>query len=123
MDAFILPGHVSAVIGSDAYAFLGEEGGLPGVVTGFEPLDMLLGIHMAIRQVEAGTHEVQNAYPRAVRPGGNPKALDLMREHLVPRSDIWRGLGRIEGGSLCLGPGLAAFDAEKQLGPPGSRGS
>ena len=118
VDAFLLPGHVSAIIGSDAYAFLSEPGGLPGVVTGFEPLDMLLGILLALRQVSAGTHEVRNAYPRAVRPGGNEKALRLMAETLEPRSDLWRGLGRIEGGSLGLRSDLSRFDAEVRFSLP-----
>jgi hydrogenase expression/formation protein HypD len=118
VDAFLLPGHVSAIIGSDAYAFLSEPGGLPGVVTGFEPLDMLMGILLALRQVNAGTREVVNAYPRAVRPGGNEKALRLMAETLEPRSDLWRGLGRIDGGSLGLKPDLSRFDAEVHFSLP-----
>jgi hydrogenase expression/formation protein HypD len=118
VDAFLLPGHVSAIIGSDAYAFLSEPGGLPGVVTGFEPLDMLLGILLAVRQVEAGTREVVNAYPRAVRPGGNGKALGLMAQNLEPRSDLWRGLGTIEGGSLGLRHHLSRFDAEARFSLP-----
>jgi hydrogenase expression/formation protein HypD len=118
VDAFLLPGHVSAIIGSDAYAFLSEPGGLPGVVTGFEPLDMLLGILLALRQVETGTRQVVNAYPRAVKAGGNEKALRLMADTLEPRSDPWRGLGRIEGGSRGLRPELARFDAEVRFSLP-----
>ncbi len=118
VDAFLLPGHVSAIIGSDAYAFLREPGGLPGVVTGFEPLDMLLGILLAMRQVEAGTREVVNAYPRVVKAGGNEKALHLMSQTLEPRSDAWRGLGRIEGGSLGLSPAFSRFDAEVRFSLP-----
>lgn len=118
IDGFILPGHVSAIIGTEAYSFLSGDGGIPGVVTGFEPLDMLLGIHLALRQIEAGTHDVQNAYPRVVRPEGNRKALDLMAQCLEPGSDRWRGLGRIEGASLRLRPELAACDAEKRLDLP-----
>jgi len=109
---------VSAVIGSEAYAFLREPGGIPGVITGFEPLDMLLGILLALRQLSAGTHEVQNAYPRAVKPGGNAKALRLMAESLEPRSEAWRGLGRIDGGSLGLRPDLSRFDAGVRFALP-----
>ena len=118
VDAFLLPGHVSAVIGSEAYAFLREPGGIPGVITGFEPLDMLLGILLALRQLSAGTHEVQNAYPRVVKPGGNAKALRLMAESLEPRSEPWRGLGRIDGGSLGLRPDLSRFDAGVRFALP-----
>jgi hydrogenase expression/formation protein HypD len=122
VDAFILPGHVSAIIGTDAYAFLAGEGGIPGVVTGFEPLDMLLGILVALRLVAAGRREVANAYPRAVRSGGNPKAAALMQQMLDPSSEPWRGLGRIEGGSLRLKEGLAGCDAARQLGLPEADG-
>jgi len=115
LDAFLLPGHVSAIIGTQAYSFLADAGGIPGIVTGFEPLDMLLGILLALRQVEEGKHEVQNAYPRVVKQQGNIKALELMAACLVPGSDRWRGLGRIDGGSLGLKADLAAFDAEQQL--------
>ncbi len=118
VDAFLLPGHVSAIIGADAYSFLADEGGIPGVVTGFEPLDMLLGILLALRLVAEGRRAVVNAYPRAVRPGGNPKALALLQDMLEPSSDPWRGLGPIEGGSLRLKAGLARFDAARQLALP-----
>jgi len=115
LDAFLLPGHVSAVIGAAAYDFLRGEGGIPGVVTGFEPLDMLLGIHLALRQAVEGRHEVENAYARVVKPAGNPRALTLMAEYLEPGSEAWRGLGRIEGASLGLRRELSRFDARDRF--------
>jgi hydrogenase expression/formation protein HypD len=118
IDGFLLPGHVSVIIGPEAYGFLEQEGGRPGVITGFEPLDMLLGILLVLRQVASRERRVQNAYPRAVKTGGNPLARRLMEENLEPRDDPWRGLGTIPGGGLGLRSHLAEFDAEKRFALP-----
>jgi hydrogenase expression/formation protein HypD len=121
VDGFLLPGHVSVIIGADAYRFLEEPGGLPGVITGFEGLDMLLGILMVLRQISRGQHGVENAYPRAVTRAGNPKALRLMAEMLEERDAAWRGLGVIPGSGLGLKAELAAMDAEKRFEIPQAR--
>ncbi|HUI71797.1 MAG TPA: hydrogenase formation protein HypD [Spirochaetia bacterium] len=118
IDGFLLPGHVSVVIGESAYGFLTGSGGRPGVITGFESLDMLLGILLLVRQIEKGESRVENAYPRAVKPGGNPRALAVMANNLEPRNDVWRGLGVIPGGGLGLRPELAHMDAEKRFAIP-----
>ncbi len=118
IDGFLLPGHVSVIIGTHAYSFLEAPGGRPGVVTGFEPLDMLTGILMILRQVERGECRVQNAYTRAVRPEGNQRAAELMERTLEPRSDAWRGLGAIPGGSLGLKVAFADSDAERFFSLP-----
>ncbi|HEY9594487.1 MAG TPA: hydrogenase formation protein HypD [Spirochaetia bacterium] len=118
IDGFLLPGHVSVILGTEAYGFLEESGGRPGVVTGFEALDMLGGIYMLLRQIARGERRVENAYPRAVRPEGNPRARRIMEESLVPRSDPWRGLGVIPGGALALNESFAAFDAERVFSLP-----
>jgi hydrogenase expression/formation protein HypD len=118
IDGFLLPGHVSVIIGPEAYALLEEPGGRPGVITGFDALDMLLGIRMVLRQVERGTSKVENAYPRAVKSGGNARAQDVTRSALEPRDDPWRGLGVIPGASLGLRPEYADADAEKALSLP-----
>jgi hydrogenase expression/formation protein HypD len=118
IDGFILPGHVSVIIGPEAYGLLEEPGGRPGVITGFEPLDMLLGILMLLRQIRKGERKVENAYPRAVKPGGNPRARALSDRTLEPRDEIWRGLGVIPGAGLGLRPELADADAEKALTLP-----
>jgi hydrogenase expression/formation protein HypD len=113
IDGFLLPGHVSVIIGADAYAFLEHDGGRPGVITGFEGLDMLLGILGLLRQIQRGERRVQNAYPRAVRAEGNPRALELISRTLEPRDDRWRGLGTIPGAALGLQAWLEDADAEK----------
>jgi hydrogenase expression/formation protein HypD len=118
IDGFLLPGHVSVIIGPEAYGFLEQAGGRPGVITGFEALDMLLGILLVLRQIASGERKVQNAYPRAVKAGGNPIARGLIAEHLEPRDDVWRGLGIVPGGGLALRSHLAAFDAEKRFPLP-----
>lgn len=127
VDAFLLPGHVSAVIGSGAYGLL--EGVVPGVVAGFEPVDLLHAILLALRQAASGEAHVLNAYTRAVTPGGNPRALAAIDRLLAPGSEPWRGLGRVPGGSLVLRPEFRDLDAAAAFGldpvvdrdPPGCR--
>ncbi len=123
IDGFLLPGHVSVVIGADAYGFLEGSGGRPGVITGFEALDMLLGILLVLRQVRKGTRRVENAYPRAVRPGGNPLARGMMEAMLEPTDETWRGLGVIPGAALGLRPALAHRDAAKVFSLPAAADS
>ncbi len=118
LDGFILPGHVSIIIGSDAYAFLEGDSGRPGVITGFEGMDMLVGILELLRQIQRGERRVQNAYTRAVKAGGNPRALELIERTLEPRSETWRGLGPIPGAALGLKAWLSESDAEKTLDIP-----
>ena len=107
---------MSIIIGSDAYAFL--EGIRPGVITGFEGLDMLVGILELLRQIQRGERRVQNAYPRAVKSGGNARAVELIERTLEPRTEMWRGLGPIPGAALGLKAWLSEYDAEKTLGIP-----
>ena len=118
IDGFILPGHVSVIIGSDAYAFLEQEGGRPGVITGFDGLDMLVGVLALLRQVSRGERRVQNAYPRAVTRAGNERARQVISESLEPRDEAWRGLGPIPGASLGLRESLRDADAVEVLRLP-----
>jgi hydrogenase expression/formation protein HypD len=102
LDGFLYPGHVSVITGTDVYEFIPGEFGLPGAVTGFEPADLILGILSVLKQIESGKPEVAIAYTRAVRPGGNPKARELM-EKAFEISDVeWRGFGMIPGSGLKL---------------------
>jgi hydrogenase expression/formation protein HypD len=121
IDGFLLPGHVSSIIGVEAYRFLEQPGGVPGVVAGFEPVDILYGILMILRQVEAGVHGVANAYPRAVRSGGNSVARAIVAEFLEPRDDPWRGLGAIPGGGLGFREEHAGLDAHRVFSLPSVR--
>ena len=121
IDAFLLPGHVSVILGTSAYRFLEDVGGRPGVITGFEPLDMLLGILMSLRQVSRGQRRVENAYPRAVKPNGSPVARAVMERALEPADETWRGIGVIPGGALKLRKELANADAAVRFSLPEPR--
>ena len=128
-DGFILPGHVSVVIGRSGYSFLEGNGGIPGVVTGFGPLDMLEGIRELVHLVSRRENRVLNAYPRAVREHGNPKARAVMSEVLEPCDAVWRGLGTIPDSGLTLKEEYGSLDARSRFGiierevpdPPGCR--
>lgn len=112
IDAFILPGHVSVVLGLEAYRFLEGPEGLPSVVTGFEPLDMVYGLLLILRQLAAGEKRVENAYPRAVKPDGNPRARRIIEELTEPRDELWRGLGWIAASGRGLRGEFRDMDAE-----------
>lgn len=118
VQGFILPGHVSAVIGRQAYDFLAREFGLPGAVTGFEPVDILL----AVRELAAllcrpdGAPQVLNLYPRVVRERGNPRAQELLARVFEPATAEWRGLGVLDASGLALREEWADFDAWRRLG-------
>jgi hydrogenase expression/formation protein HypD len=118
LDAFLLPGHVSAVLGLEPYLFLEEAGGRPGAVTGFEPLDLVEGILALLRQLAAGTRRVENAYSRVVRSGGNPRAREVLAELLEPEDALWRGLGSIPGSGLRLRERYRSLDAVARFGLP-----
>jgi hydrogenase expression/formation protein HypD len=116
IDAFLAAGHVCAVMGYREYEPLARRHGVPIVVTGFEPVDILQGVLMAVRQLEEGRAEVENQYARAVRSEGNLRARELIREvfEIGPRS--WRGIGEIPGSGLRLRGPYAAFDALGRFG-------
>ena len=129
VDALILPGHVSTIIGVKPYQFLAEKYGIPGVITGFEPLDVLQGIAMIMRQLHEGRAEIENAYARGVMPEGNPVALAAIEEVFDTCTATWRGLGPIEGSGYRIRDEFASFDAlvrfapeiEKTVEPKGCR--
>lgn len=122
VDAFIGPGHVSSVIGTDAYRFIPEEYGRPVVVSAFEPIDLLQSTAMLLRQRREGRCEVENQYTRVVRPEGNTRALAAIAETMEPREDFeWRGLGVLPSSALRLRDELAGLDAERLLTLPGAR--
>jgi hydrogenase expression/formation protein HypD len=122
VDGFLAAGHVCTIMGLDEYRPLAARYRTPIVVTGFEPLDLLQGIHMCLRQLEEGRAEVENQYARSVRAAGNANALALLREvfEVVPRA--WRGLGEIAASGLALRGPYAALDAERRFAVAGVGG-
>ena len=115
INGFILPGHVSTIIGVEPYRFLAEEYGVPCVITGFEPVDILQGVYMLARQLADGRAEVEIAYTRAVMPEGNPTAIAALEEVFEPTDAEWRGIGVIPGTGLALRPEFAEYDARKRV--------
>lgn len=113
---FLAAGHVCTVMGCAEYFPLAARHRVPIVVTGFEPVDVLRGIHMCLSQLEAGRAEVENAYGRAVRPEGNPAAQALVRQVFQVVDRKWRGLGLIPRSGWGLREEFAAFDAERRFG-------
>ena len=116
VQALIAPGHVCAVMGTSEYEAIAEEYGIPIVVTGFEPLDILEGIHMCIAQLEHGAAKVETQYARGVRPQGNATAMALMNEVFTVVTRKWRGIGAIPDGGLALADAYVGFDAERRFG-------
>lgn len=117
IDALILPGHVSTIIGARPYEFLAQRYGIPGVVTGFEPVDMLEGIAMLMRQLCEHRAEIEIAYRRGVRYDGNETALALIDEVFEPCDATWRGMGLIPGSGYRLRETYADLDAVRRLHP------
>ena len=117
IDGFILPGHVSVITGTTPFRFLAERYGIPGVVTGFEPVDILQGIAMLLRQLAEERSEVEIAYSRAVSHEGNPVALAAIDEVFSTCTTLWRGLGAIEGSGYELREAYERFDARKRFEP------
>ena len=116
VQGFLCPGHVATIIGEEGFDFLPREYGLPAVISGFEPEDILTSVYLLAKQLAEGKSLVQNEYRRAVAPQGNPLARAMMEKCFVPRRDLWRGLGAIEESGLALREELAAYDAEKKFG-------
>jgi len=111
LDGFILPGHVSVITGVDAYQGVFDTHRVPSVITGFEPIDILHAILSLVRQNRKGVPALENAYPRAVRESGNPKARQVMHQVFEVCDAVWRGIGRIENSGMALKPEFQSFDA------------
>ncbi|MFP4396948.1 MAG: hydrogenase formation protein HypD [Desulfonatronovibrio sp.] len=111
VDGLLLPGHVSTIIGLKPYLFLAEDFAMPGVIGGFEPLDILQAILIMIRQKNKGAAEVVNNYKRAVSDQGNPRAADTMHQVFESTDALWRGLGTIPGSGLSIRREYRDFDA------------
>lgn len=111
VDSLLLPGHVSTIIGLEPYRFIADKYGVPAVITGFEPLDILQALQLIISQIKDRRPKVVNEYTRAVADQGNPRAREVMSQVFEPCDALWRGLGRIPQSGLTLHGEYARFDA------------
>ncbi|MGD0580155.1 MAG: hydrogenase formation protein HypD, partial [Bryobacteraceae bacterium] len=116
VQALLAPGHVCAIEGSEEYARLSERWEVPIVVTGFEPVDLMEGILMAVRQLEAGQARLENQYSRAVRAAGNAPARETVARVFEVTDRPWRGLGTIARSGLALREAYRKFDAVERFG-------
>ncbi len=122
LDAFVGPGHVATVIGARAFQFIPEEYGKPIAISGFEPLDVMQSLLMALRQLTDRRAEVETQYDRVVSWEGNLRALEAMQEVFTLRSEFeWRGLGFIPSSAFRLSDDYADWDAELRFPLPGVR--
>ena len=115
VQALLAPGHVCSVMGCSEYEQLCSRFHLPIIVTGFEPVDILQGIHMAVAQLEQGHARLENQYARAVKPDGNKVARDMIDRVFRVVDRTWRGFGVIPKGGLSLRDEFVEFDAEKRF--------
>lgn len=115
IDGFILPGHVSTIIGSKPYEFLVQRFSLPCCITGFEPADILEGLLLLLEQLERGP-ALAIQYRRSVRPEGNRVAQQLMNDIFQVADAEWRGIGRLRNSGLRLKPDWQNFDARVRFG-------
>ena len=115
VDGFLAAGHVCTVMGLAEYEALASELKVPIVVTGFEPLDILQGVAMCVRQLEEGRAVVDNTYDRSVRAAGNEPAQRMLREVFQTVTRPWRGMGDIPASGLSLRPEYADLDAERRF--------
>jgi hydrogenase expression/formation protein HypD len=112
LNGLICPGHVSAIIGSKPWEFAARDYGIPCVISGFEPLDVLQCVAMLVAQIENGESRVEIAYRRGVRPEGNRRALELMHQVFEACPARWRGIGVVPDSGLKLNWEFERFDAE-----------
>ena len=117
IDGFLCPGHVSTIIGAQAYDFIINTN-RAAVVTGFEPVDILEGIALILEQLTDGVTEVKVQYRRGVKKEGNPKARAIMNEVFESATVNWRGLGKIPESGLILREKFTAFDARRHFSIP-----
>jgi len=112
LHGLICPGHVSTIIGSHPWEFIARDYGIPCVVSGFEPIDVLQCVGMLVAQIESGKSKVEIAYRRGVRPEGNHQALKLMEQVFEPCPAQWLGMGEVPDSGLKLRKKYQHFDAE-----------
>ena len=111
IQGFLAAGHVCTIMGIDEYYPLADRYKIPIVVTGFEPVDLVQGILMTVRQLEKGEHQVENQYSRVVRPEGNPAARGVIEQVFTIANREWRGIGEIPMSGYEVRPEYARYDA------------
>ena len=116
IDGFLCPGHVAVITGSEAFRFLPKEYGLPGVVSGFEPEDLLASVYLLVKMLHLGRPKLVNEYSRLVRPEGNLAARKAVEQVFAPSDSLWRGLGEIAGSGLAVQEEFAAWDGARRFG-------
>lgn len=116
IDGFLLPGHVSTILGEDGFRFLVDEFRIPCVIGGFEGEDVLRALTHLIRQIRNGEARIENEYRRAVRPEGNPLARRMVSDVFEPADAVWRGIGMIPKSGLSIREEYEAIDAKKRFG-------
>lgn len=124
IDGFLGPGHVSAILGPDAFGPISERYRVPMAIAGFGYEHLVVALHDLITQVSQGRHEVRNFYPSAVLPQGNEKAQALIARCFVPQDSLWRGMGEVPDSGYGLAPEFAEYEAKLPMGqstkePPG----
>lgn len=115
IDAFLGAGHVCAIMGIQQYYPLVEKYKTPIVVTGFEPLDLVQGIYMAVKQLEEGRFELENQYSRIVKPFGNTAAINVINKVFEVGTREWRGIGEIPNSGYVIKEAYRAYDAEAKF--------
>ncbi len=113
VDGLLLPGHVSAILGMDAYAGLAQNLGVPMVAAGFEPTDILWAVYLLCLQIKNRETRLENAYSRAVAPEGNPMARDMLDRVFEPETIAWRALGDIPESGMAIRDDFSEHDARK----------
>ena len=116
IDAFLGAGHVCTIMGLEEYYPLAEKYKIPIVITGFEPLDLVQGIYMAVEQLEKGSYTVENQYARVVRKEGNLAAKKVIRQVFEVGDREWRGIGSIPNSGYVLNKKYIRYDAETKFG-------
>jgi hydrogenase expression/formation protein HypD len=115
ISGFMLPGHVSAIIGEAPYQFIARSG-IPGVITGFEPIDILMGILRLCAMIVESSPKIVNAYSRIVKKEGNPLAVRACEKVFLPEDALWRGIGVIPKSGYALREEFKNFDAAARFG-------
>jgi len=115
VDGFLLPGHVSAMIGIKPYEFVVNEFNTPAVVAGFDPLDILQSIYMLVQQIHGATPRLENQYGRIVLPAGNEVACQTLYKVYREADTQWRGLGNVAGSGLAIREKYEDFDARTNI--------